>query len=236
MNRLFFWIVIALIGAGVAAVAVNVLPSFGVDLSSPAPVRFVYLFAILLFLMTAFVGRRFNFRQFAQGVFSWALIFLLAVGAYAYRDELLGVGGRILGVLAPGVPISGRLTGETEGSVVIVRALDGHFAVRTGIDGTELMMLVDTGASFVTLTPSDARKVGIDTAGLSFEMPIRTANGLINAAPVTIARLTVGTIERRDVRALIAPADTLHESLLGMSFLNSLEGFAISGDRMVLTP
>jgi aspartyl protease family protein len=97
-------------------------------------------------------------------------------------------------------------------------------------------MLVDTGASFVTLTPSDAAKVGIDPSGLAFNMPIRTANGLIQAADVTIDRLTVGSIERRNVRALVAPGDSLHESLLGMSFLNTLGGFAISGDRLVLSP
>jgi aspartyl protease family protein len=97
-------------------------------------------------------------------------------------------------------------------------------------------MMVDTGASFVTLTPEDAKAIGIDPSGLRYDMTIRTANGTIDAAPITIARLGVGSIERRDVAALVAPAKSLDQSLLGMSFLNTLTGYAISGDRLVLTP
>ena len=236
MNRLFFWVLIVLVGAGVAGLAVNALPSFGFDFPSDGSVRLVYLVAVLLFVASAFVGSRVRFGQIVRGIVGWVAILFIALTAYAYRDELAGVGGRVLGVLAPGVPISGRLTGEAEGSVVIVRALDGHFAVRATANDAPLMLLVDTGASFVTLTPEDAASVGIDTGKLSFSLPIRTANGMIEAAPITIDRLTVGSIERRNVRALVAPSGSLHESLLGMSFLNTLEGYAISGDRMVLSP
>ncbi len=236
MSRLFFWGLVVLLGAGVAALAVNILPGMGFDLSSAGSVRFVYLVAILLFVASAFVGRRVSFGQVLRGIFGWTAIFLVALTAYAYRVELAGVGGRLLSVLAPGVPISGRLTGEPEGSVVIARAIDGHFAVRAEVNATPLTLLVDTGASFVTLTPADAAAAGVDTRNLAFGMSIQTANGTIQAAPVTIASMTVGSIERRDVRALVAPSGTLQGSLLGMSFLNTLQGYAISGDRMVLTP
>jgi aspartyl protease family protein len=46
----------------------------------------------------------------------------------------------------------------------------------------------------------------------------------------------VGSIEQRNVRALVAPRGSLNQSLLGMSFLDGLHGYAISGDRLVLTP
>jgi aspartyl protease family protein len=98
------------------------------------------------------------------------------------------------------------------------------------------MLMVDTGASFVTLTPADAKKVGIDPDRLSYSVPIRTANGLIQAAPVKLKTLSVGSITRHDVSALVSPGDALDQSLLGMTFLNTLDGYAISGDRMVLTP
>ena len=161
----------------------------------------------------------------------------MLVGVYAYRDELAGVGGRLLGVLAPGMPISGRLAGEGDTTASSSSApCDGHFAVRASVDDVPLPMMVDTGASFVTLTPADAAAVGIDPSTLDFAVPIRTANGMIQAAPITIDRITIGTIERRNVAALVAPPGTLDESLLGMSFLNTLAGYAISGDRLVLTP
>jgi aspartyl protease family protein len=58
----------------------------------------------------------------------------------------------------------------------------------------------------------------------------------MNAASVTLDRLAVGPIEQRDVKALVAPRGSLGQSLLGMSFLDRLHGYSISGDRLVLTP
>ncbi len=129
------------------------------------------------------------------------------------------------------------MPGEPESdSVVIIRAMDGHFAVHVSVDDVPLTMLFDTGASYVTLTLADAAAVGVDLAALKFAMPIRTANGIIQAAPITIDRLAIGTIERRDLKALVAQANSLDQSLLGMSFLDTLNGYGIAGDRLVLTP
>jgi aspartyl protease family protein len=145
------------------------------------------------------------------------------------------VGGRMLATLSPGVPIAGRITGEgDEASVVVMRGRGGQFAVRARVSDVPVTMLVDTGASFVTLTTVDATGVGIDPASLAFTVPIRTANGVIRAAPITIAKLAVGTIVRENLRALVTPPDTLTESLLGMSFLETLDGFAVRGDRLIL--
>jgi aspartyl protease family protein len=99
-----------------------------------------------------------------------------------------------------------------------------------------MMLMVDTGASFVTLTPADAMKIGIEPSKLAYSVPIRTANGLIQAAPVKIKTLSVGSITRHDISALVSPGDALDQSLLGMTFLNTLDGYAISGNRLVLTP
>jgi aspartyl protease family protein len=167
---------------------------------------------------------------------TWLTIFLIVVGGYAYRDELLQVGARVAGVLVPGVPISGEIAGGPKNTVVITRAADGHFAIRGRVDHVPTTFMLDTGASFVTLTPKDAARMGVDVEALDFSTPIRTANGEIRAAGVTIDMLQVGSIERHKVAALVAPPHSLDQSLLGLSFLNTLKGYAISGDRLVLTP
>jgi aspartyl protease family protein len=194
------------------------------------------LLLVLLFVGTALLGRRLRAGEIVRSLIGWSLVILIAAGGYAYRSEIAAVGGRVLAAFAPGVPIAGRLVGETNAtSVVVMRARDGQFAVRARVDDAPLTMLIDTGASFVTLTLADAVGAGIDIRTLAFTVPIRTANGLIRAAPVTIRRLIVGTIERGNIPALVAPPDSLTESLLGMSFLETLGGYAISGDRLVLT-
>jgi len=164
------------------------------------------LLLLVLFVGAGLLGRQLRVGQIVRAMLGWALIVVVIGAAYAYRSELASVGGRILAAFAPGVPIAGRLVGETDtASVVVIRGRAGQFAVRARVDDVPLTMLVDTGASFVTLTLADAAGVGIDIHGLAFTVPIRTANGLIRAAPITIEHLLVGTIEREKLRALVAP-------------------------------
>lgn len=231
-----FWIILAAVVALAVALAARDADgtTFGLDNKDLAQLG--YLVVILIFVGSALLGRGLGAGEVVRATAAWLAVFLFLIGAYAYRTELTGVGARMLGVLAPGVPISGRLAGEAENAVVIARGMDGHFGVRAQVQGKPMTMMVDTGASFVTLTPSDARKIGVDLDALRFTMPIRTANGEIQAAPITIEKLAVGSIERRQIAALVAPPDSLDQSLLGMSFLNTLDGYAISGDRLVLTP
>lgn len=199
--------------------------------------RLVALLAILLFVGAGVIARPIGAWQIVRSIGVWAAIILVVAGLYASRDELAGFAGRLLGSLAPGVPITGRLAGNGDAdSVAFTRSFDGHFAVRAAIDDVPVGMLLDTGASFVTLTSSDAERVGIDPDDLSFVVPIRTANGTMRAAAVTLDRLSVGPIEQRNVRALVAPSGLLGQSLLGLSFLNDLHGYSIVGDRLVLTP
>lgn len=232
-----FWILVAALAVVIAVLVVqgDAGMTFGLKRDEFAQVG--YLLIILVFVGSALLGRGLGASEVVRSVVGWLAILLVIVGAYAYRTELTFVGGRLLGALAPGVPISGRIAGEANAdSVVVIRAIDGHFAVRAEVEAVPLTLMVDTGASFVTLTTGDAVRVGIPLATLNFTTPIRTANGVIDAAPVTIGRLAVGFIERQGVAALVAPAGSLDQSLLGMSFLNTLHGYAISGDRLVLTP
>jgi aspartyl protease family protein len=206
------------------------------DMSEDDLMRLLFLIVILTFVGAGLLGRAMRPGEIVRAILGWGLVFLVAVGVYAYRIELAGVGGRLLGALAPGIPLSGELAGTGDDSVVIVRSLDGHFAVRATVDGQPMLFMVDTGASFVTLTPSDARKTGIDPDRLDYVTPIRTANGMINAAAIVLDRIVVGPIARTNVKALVAPGDALDQSLLGMSFLDTLTAYGISGDRMIMTP
>lgn len=195
-----------------------------------------YLLVLLVFVGSALLGRRLRVGEIFRSILMWGAIFLIAITAYAYRDDLGAVGARVLAVLAPGVPIAGNLAGEMDESVVVMRQMDGHFFVRADVEGSTMTLMVDTGASYVALTVEDARRIGVDPDTLSYHLPIRTANGMIQAAPITINRMAIGSIERRNVQALVSPPGAMDESLLGLSFLNSLRSYAISGDRLVLTP
>ncbi|MBN9021471.1 MAG: TIGR02281 family clan AA aspartic protease [Rhizobiales bacterium] len=236
-SSLLPWLLVTLaVAAAIGYFAFRIAESGFVFTEGDLP-RLIGLLAILAFLAVGLVGRQMRVWHIIRAMLAWALIIFVVAGLYASRDHLAVFAGRLMGALVPGVPVSGRLAGEANpDSVVITRAGDGHFAVRASVDGVATTMLIDTGASFVTLSHEDALRVGIDPATLRYSIPIRTANGTMQAAGITLDSLAIGAIGQRDVRALVAPPGSLSQSLLGMSFLDALHGYAISGDRLVLTP
>lgn len=200
-------------------------------------VRLAALVAILIFVGIGLFTGPLRPGEVVRSIAFWFMAIAVLVTLHSFRAELAIVGGRVLGALAPGVPITGQLAGESDPEkVVVVRSRDRHFNLRAEINDVPIPLLVDTGASFVMLTQNDALAIGINPADLEFTVPIRTANGLIRAASTRIDRIAVGPIERRDIAALIAPDPALDQSLLGLSFLDTLSGYAVSGDRLVLSP
>ena len=110
----------------------------------------------------------------------------------------------------------------------------GHAQARAEIDGASFDVVIDTGASVVALRESDARRAGYRLSEADFTVPVRTANGIKHAAPITLRVVEVGSIRVRDVAALVSRDDQLSVNLLGMSFLQRLDGFRFDGRHLVL--
>jgi len=92
----------------------------------------------------------------------------------------------------------------------------------------------DTGASAVVLTAEDARRAGVETSRLVFDVPVATANGGAMAAEARLDQVAIGPIVMRNVPALVARRGALDESLLGMSFLERLKSYTVERDRLVM--
>jgi aspartyl protease family protein len=118
--------------------------------------------------------------------------------------------------------------------VTIARDARGHFQVEGRVDGRRLSFMVDTGASVIALTASDAARLGIRPTPRQFTVTVRTANGSVKAAPVELGRVEVDGIVVRDVRALVAPDNALTENLLGLSFLTKLRRWEYANGKLVL--
>ncbi len=76
---------------------------------------------------------------------------------------------------------------------------------------------------------------GIDTSHLAFDTAVSTANGMGRAAVVNLATIDVGGIVRHDIRAYITAGGALDTSLLGMTFLETLNRYAVTRDSLQLT-
>ncbi|MBX9459743.1 MAG: TIGR02281 family clan AA aspartic protease, partial [Rhizobium sp.] len=65
----------------------------------------------------------------------------------------------------------------------VMKANDaGHFAGRFRINGKPVDSLIDTGATFVTMSESTARNLGYGGNELRFRYEVLTANGKVKAA------------------------------------------------------
>tara|TARA_E500000305_G_C3982395_1_gene217606 strand:- start:15 stop:587 length:573 start_codon:yes stop_codon:yes gene_type:complete len=119
------------------------------------------------------------------------------------------------------------------GQVTLYRYPDGHFYADVLVDGQQLHMLVDTGASVIALTGDDARRLGVSWNSFELSTIGQGASGPVEGVGTKLDRVSLGGIEASDVTAVVIP-EGLHVSLLGQSFLTELGKVEIAGDRMVI--
>jgi aspartyl protease family protein len=119
-------------------------------------------------------------------------------------------------------------------SVIVPRDARGQFQVDARVDGRRLSFMVDTGASVIALTASDAANLGLHPAQREFVAEVKTANGTVRAAPATLDTVEVGDLVVHNVAALVLPDAALSDNLLGLSFLSRLRRFEFSDGKLVL--
>ncbi len=219
------------LAAGLAAVLTNPSQATLLGLDRRSFISATVGLAVLVWLLLSFLrsARPSDIARMAGAAATWALLLIALTGVYAYRFEVSDVAGRLAGELFPSEPEVGR-----GGEVIINQRLGGEFAIAGKVNGAAVTFLFDTGASAVVLTAADARKAGINLAGIEFDLPVSTANGAARAAEVRLDQVAVGPIVLHDVGALVARPGALDESLLGMSFLERLKSYTVERDRLVL--
>jgi len=98
------------------------------------------------------------------------------------------------------------------------------------INGVDVTLLVDTGASVVVVPERIARRIGLKKGA---EMAFSTGGGRVSHYSTTLDRLTLGRIELRSVDAAINPAMQQDFVLLGMSALGLMD-MQVEQGRLVL--
>jgi len=116
----------------------------------------------------------------------------------------------------------------------IPRGSNGGFAVQARINGIAVAMVVDTGATSVVLTYETAKAVGLPLELLEYNVDVQTASGQTKAARLWLDRMAIGKLVERAVPALVVPRGQMKTNLLGMSFLDRLDGFEVRSDNLML--
>jgi aspartyl protease family protein len=173
--------------------------------------------------------RRADLARAIGGAAMWAALMIALTGLYAYRFEFTDLADRVLAELNPSEPVVGQ-----GGEVIIGRRLDGEFVVSAKVNNASASFLFDTGASSVVIRAQDARRMGLDTAALDYDVRVTTANGSAMAAETQLDQVAVGPIVIHNVRALVARSGALSENLLGMSFLERLQSYSVERGKLVL--
>ncbi|MDB5552510.1 MAG: peptidase aspartic family protein [Rhizobium sp.] len=122
-----------------------------------------------------------------------------------------------------------------DGRSYTLRAADnGHFGGKFRINGKPVESLIDTGATFVTLSEMTARSLGYGGNDLKFRYEVATANGKVKAARIILKSVEIGTVQVRNVDAMVIRGKALNFPLIGMSFLKKLSSYRAENDELKL--
>ncbi|WP_280152511.1 retropepsin-like aspartic protease [Piscinibacter sp. XHJ-5] len=166
----------------------------------------------------------------------------VAVGATQHGVKLVSVSpneavielqGKRVPLQLGGAPVNlGGAASEGSGSQIVLTAgPGGHFVTGGSINGQAVQFVVDTGATYVAMSQSEADRIGLKyKAGRRGLM--NTANGQVPAYITSLDVVRVGDVQVYHVDAVVFPA-AMDIVLLGNSFLTRFQ-MKRENDRMTL--
>lgn len=119
------------------------------------------------------------------------------------------------GAIRTDLPVSG-------GHMAQLISNGGLYSVTGAVNGQLADFVVDTGASYVTMSPQQAKALRLDFSHAR-KIMMNTANGKATAHVFTVKSIRIGGIELHDVDAAVMDNLASSKILLGMSFLNHVD-------------
>ncbi|WP_286263050.1 retropepsin-like aspartic protease family protein [Thalassotalea atypica] len=123
------------------------------------------------------------------------------------------------------------LSVQGKNQVILKQNKNGHYVSNGTINNSNVLFLLDTGATQVSIPLQVADKLKLESFG---SYPVQTANGQVYVTRTKIDTLSIGDIVLHDVAAHINPGMKSDEILLGMSALKRVE-FRQTGRQLILT-
>ncbi len=209
--------------------------------------KFVVQFALVLFVVF------FAVQASLAGIFSYrddkgAIHFTDDISKIPkqYRDNEQGVrkhreargAYRATPKPSAAIELPGSVSSNGEVQIPLIPAGGGNFLVDTILNGrVKARLMLDTGASLITLTEEIGNKLGISPYSGAAELPFNTAGGEDWMPLVALDMVAVGSAETRLVEASINSHIKGIDGLLGMSFLGDFR-FEIdrTNKRLTLKP
>jgi aspartyl protease family protein len=127
--------------------------------------------------------------------------------------------------------VSAGSDASVSSSVTLTADSNGHFFTMGTVNGAPVRFLVDTGATMVAMSATDATRANIDYQKGEMGAAM-TANGPVRVWRVVLNSVRVGDVVLNQVNGTVQEGN-LPLALLGMSFLNRME-MKRDGTTMIL--
>ncbi|WP_284616509.1 retropepsin-like aspartic protease family protein [Aquabacterium humicola] len=141
------------------------------------------------------------------------------------RASLLRLGA------APAAVVGAGATSSSGSQIVLPVGQGGHFTANGSINGKPVRFMVDTGATVVAMSASEANRLGLDWRRGERAVS-STAGGLVPVYQVMLQSVRIGDVEVFNVEAVVMQAE-MPFTLLGNSFLGRFS-MRRDGDTMRL--
>jgi aspartyl protease family protein len=115
--------------------------------------------------------------------------------------------------------------------IVLTAGTGGHFLTQGQINGRAVQLMVDTGATLVSMSTSDAERMGL-TYKTGEPVRMSTANGITPGWRVKLSSVRIGDVTAHEVDAIVSMG-AMPYVLLGNSFLSRFQ-MTRTNDQMVL--
>ncbi|MEN9383900.1 MAG: hypothetical protein RL323_1043 [Pseudomonadota bacterium] len=156
---------------------------------------------------------------------------LLSVGPGHAVVEHLGQRETLTLGQSPLRPAPAANASATDKRIVLTADSGGHFTTPGQINGQRVQFLVDTGATVVVISETEAQRIGLNyRSGPAAR--VKTANGETQGFQLQITQLRINGHTAYNVPAVVLPAQ-LPFVLLGNSYLSRFD-MRRENDRMVL--
>ncbi|MDG2005314.1 MAG: TIGR02281 family clan AA aspartic protease [Novosphingobium sp.] len=161
------------------------------------------------------------------GYLAMAAALMLTAGLAAYRSDKSDAALDLAKM--PEIIVQGDET-------AIPLNIDGHYWVRAKVNGKPVEFMVDTGATFTSLTGSQARNLGLEPTSDRMPAQFDTANGTAPGRFTTIPTLEFGTIRADALEAVIMINDDGDTNVIGMNLLSELKSWRVEDETLTLVP
>jgi clan AA aspartic protease (TIGR02281 family) len=131
-----------------------------------------------------------------------------------------------------GMPHSGKVTSGSEDSIIPLEHLGGVWVARVEFnDLYEAQLIVDTGATFTTISEDLAFDAGVLTDSTNRHVQLSTAGGKVQAEMGLARRIRVGNVGRDDVQVVVHTIPNLPDGIDGLLGLSFFDCFLVRLDQ-----